>query len=114
MLAYRISRKKVRSKALGQYKGKKRTAAAAPTAAVGGGGPSNEDNSSGGNKKMKASSSDSYYPADKQLQEAQERAPAPPECSLSDTELSEIEIKINRSPVMVLWAAVRYAKFRRV
>ncbi|CAM9278914.1 unnamed protein product [Discosporangium mesarthrocarpum] len=35
-----------------------------------------------------------------------QRAPHPPETELSDAQLAGIEVKINRSPVMVLWAAV--------
>ena len=95
-----VRRRKVRSKILGPHgdKGKKRAAAA--------GDNSSSDNYSCGNKRVRASSSSSTS-TDKRLQAAQERAPAPPDCSLSDSELAEIEFKINRSPVMVLWAAVR-------
>lgn len=45
--------------------------------------------------------------ADK-LAGAAERAPDPPYSSLSEEKLAEIEIKTNRSPVMVLWATVRF------
>lgn len=45
--------------------------------------------------------------ADKALAVAAELAPTPSGCSLSDGELAGVEVKINRSPVMVLWATVR-------
>eukprot|EP00752_Nemacystus_decipiens_P007518 g6718.t1 len=76
---------KIRAKAAG--KGGKRSGA---------GGAS----SPSANKKSKASSAKG---ADKAAGAA-ERAPDPPDCSLSDARLAEIEIKTNRSPVMVLWA----------
>ena len=60
--------------------------------------------SPGAAKKSKTSSAKG---ADK-LAGAAERAPEPPDCSLPDARLAEIEIKTNRSPVMVLWATVRF------
>ncbi len=61
------------------------------------------DASSSTNKRSKASSKGG---PDENAAEA-ESAPEPPDSSLSDAKLAEIEIKTNRSPVMVLWAAVR-------
>lgn len=104
-----VCRRKVRSKILrpNADKGKKRAAAAAGSS-NGDNITSSNNNDSSGNKRVKTSS------ADKNLQAAKERAPAPPDCSLSDSELAEIEFKINRSPVMVLWAAVRSNQSQRV
>lgn len=59
----------------------------------------------GANKKSKTSSAKR---ADHHASAA-ERAPEPPDSSLPDAKLAEIEIKINRSPVMVLWATVRFS-----
>eukprot|EP00903_Cladosiphon_okamuranus_P006149 g6050.t1 len=56
--------------------------------------------SPGARKKSKTSSAKG---ADN-LAGAAERAPDPPDSSLSAEKLAEIEIKTNRSPVMVLWA----------
>lgn len=39
--------------------------------------------------------------------EGGDKAPDPPECHVSETELAAVEIRINRSPIMVLWATVR-------
>lgn len=36
-----------------------------------------------------------------------EEAPPPPSCNSAESVLSSIEIKINRSPILVLWATVR-------
>lgn len=84
------SRNKIRAKVAG--KGGKRSVAAGDAL------------SPSANKKSKTSSA--RKATDKHAGAA-ERAPEPPDSSLSDAKLAEIEIKINRSPVMVLWATVR-------
>lgn len=85
-------RKKIRSKSSGN-KGKKRSGAA-------GGVPS------AGASSKRAKKTSSATGLDKTIAAAAERAPEPPSSSLSNAKLAEVEIKINRSPVMVLWATV--------
>lgn len=87
-------RKKIRAKIHG--KGGKRSA----------GGSASTESGSSTSKRARPSVSG----ADKTLAAAAERAPEPPCSSLSDAQLSQVEIKINRSPVMVLWAAVRFVQ----
>ena len=86
-----ISRKKIRAKVSG--KGAKRS----------GGAGDASSSSSTANKRSKASATK----GSDETTAAAERAPEPPDSSLSDAKLAEIEVKINRSPVMVLWATVR-------
>ncbi|CAM9280788.1 unnamed protein product [Ectocarpus sp. 6 AP-2014] len=83
------SLKKIRAKIFG--KGGKRSA----------GGSASTESGSTTSKRARPSVSG----ADKTLAAAAERAPEPPCSSLSDEQLAQVEIKINRSPVMVLWAA---------
>lgn len=94
MYVYASHRKKIRAKLSG--KGMKRSGAAGELS-VGA-------NSSSTNKRAKKTSSTTGL--DKIVAAAAERAPEPPTSSLSSAKLAEIEIKINRSPVMVLWATV--------
>lgn len=87
-------RKKIRAKMFG--KGGKRSA----------GGSASTESGSTTSKRARPSVSGT----DKTLAAAVERAPEPPCSSLSDEQLAQVEIKINRSPVMVLWAAVRFVQ----
>ncbi|CAN0266217.1 unnamed protein product [Scytosiphon promiscuus] len=69
--------------------------------ADGGASSTGSSGASGTNKRARPSDSS----AAKTLAAAAERAPDPPGSQLTDAEVAGIEIKINRSPVMVLWAA---------